>query len=282
MRLINLKEHSMELVPRTLENSLGEIQSNWQIQEMELELMSVTAKMPTRSLRVAKAFLEGHSLLECGTIAQVSAPNAEELRTKVGEILRQPMVKAYLDLAKQMMTARLMQRVTYDKSQWMQDMLTVLGKAMGKEDVNVVTHFEGTASSDKVKKDDLAAAKATLELIGKSQGWLVDNKNVQVTVGEKVRVRDFSYDRELTEDEDKRAVRLSPDLSPRPGETLLHDRSPDDTESTAEQTAAMREAAIVSVTNELWSDDDDTESSDTESSRGTGSNASAAAAPDWE
>lgn len=277
MRLINSKEHSMELVPRTLENSLGEIQSNWQIQEMELELMSVTAKMPTRSLRVAKAFLEGHSLLECGTIAQVSAPNAEELRTKVGEILRQPMVKAYLDLAKQMMTARLMQRVTYDKSQWMQDMLTVLGKAMGKEDVNVVTHFEGTASSDKVKKDDLAAAKATLELIGKSQGWLVDNKNVQVTVGEKVRVRDFSYDRELTEDEDKRAVRLSPDLSPRPGETLVHD-----TEPTAEQTAAMREAAIVSVTNELWSDDDDTEPSDTDTADTTNPDTADTAVPDWE
>ena len=223
-----------------LNKSLGEMQAQWQIQEMQLELISLTAKLPARSLNVARRFLEGQTLLECGALSGITGKSQEEIKTRVGDILREPRVKAYLDLAKQMMTAQAMQHVVYDKAQWMQDMMTVLQKAMGKEEVSVVTHFEGTANSDKVHKDDIAAAKSVLELLGKAQGWLVDNKNIQVTAVEKVRVRDFTHDRpdesELAE-ADEKTVRTAVDLAPHQSDalvklTLLDDD--DDTETDTE------------------------------------------------
>jgi hypothetical protein len=244
----------MELA--VLNRSLGEMQAQWQIQELQLELISLTAKLPARSLNVARRFLEGNTILECGALSGIRGATQEEVKTKVGDILRDPKVKTYLDLAKQIMTAQAMQHVAYDKAQWMQDMLTVLRKATGAEDVNVVTHFEGTASSDRVKKDDLAAAKATLELLGKSQGWLVDNKNIQVSAVEKVRVRDFTHDRP-DEDEDNE-IKNSPgrvDLAPHFTDQLV-------------------KIAVI--------DDDDESSSRSDDDDDATSATSATSVPDWE
>lgn len=221
-----------------LNKSLGEMQAQWQIQEMQLELISLTAKLPARSLNVARRFLEGQTLLECGALSGITGKSQEEIKTRVGDILREPRVKAYLELAKQIMTAQAMQHVAYDKAQWMGDMLEVLQKAMGKEQVSVVTHFEGSASSDKVHKDDIAAAKSVLELLGKAQGWLVDNKNIQVSVAEKVRVRDYTFDRpendELAETDEK-VVRTSPDLAPHAADALVKLTTMDDEDDDDDQ-----------------------------------------------
>lgn len=171
---------------------LGLVQSDWEIQEGELQLLALSAKLNARELKVINFFLEGHPLIECATLAGCTLSDMTLLSRFTKQVLDKPEAQQYIEVAKRVYTQRAMQQVCYDKMQWMQDMQSVLGKALGREKTNVVSFTDGAAFEHKVHKDDLPAAQRALEMIGKTFGWLTEKKELTVEHKAVVRVRDFS------------------------------------------------------------------------------------------
>lgn len=172
--------------------TLGHMQSEWEIQETELEMIMVASRLTAQELKTAQLILEGHPPMEAAAIAGVPMPNLQDGVIMISRLLKQPLVVQYMEVAKRLYTQRAMQAVCFDKVNWMKDLKEVLDKALGKTKTNVVAQFEGQSTSQQVKRDDLATAKATLEMIGKHMGWMVDKKEITVGTKNTVRVLDYT------------------------------------------------------------------------------------------
>lgn len=171
---------------------LGLVQTDWEIQEGELQLSALSAKLSAKDLKVINFFMEGHPLIECGTLAGYSAEDPRVIPRLVRNVLEKPESQQFMEVAKRVYTQRAMQQVCYDKMNWMADMQLVLGKALGREKTNFVAISEGEVIERRVTKDDLTAAKSTLELMGKAFGWMTEKRELTVEHRAVVRVRDFS------------------------------------------------------------------------------------------
>lgn len=172
--------------------TLGQMQSEWEIQETELEMLMVASRLTAQELKTAQLILEGHPPLESAAIAGLQFKTLQDGVTYVSNLLKRPLVTQYMEVAKRLYTQRAMQAVCFDKVNWMKDLKEVLDKSLGKTKTNVVAQFEGHSTSQQVKRDDLATAKATLEMIGKHMGWMVDKKEVTLSTKNVVRVRDYT------------------------------------------------------------------------------------------
>ena len=172
--------------------SLGQIQSEWEIQETEMEMLGIAGRLTSMELKAAQLILEGIPPLEAVGLAGFPCTTAQAGYQTLRSVLERPLVKQYMEVAKRLYTQRAMQAVCFDKVSWMRDMKSLLDKSLGREDVAVVAQFEGRSTSQKLRRDDLATARSALELIGKQMGWMVDKKEITVATKETVRVRDYT------------------------------------------------------------------------------------------
>jgi len=183
----------------------GDMTLEWEIAELENDLMEVADSLDPRALKAIQFWMQGHVNAEAVMLAGYNQKDYSDAGKHFLFIIRKPQAKMYVDLCKRIAMMRSLREEAYTEAEWMRQIRRVQTLAMGDEAQNMSTFHEGGLVTGKGKNAQLGQAIKALELVGKRHGWLVDKSEVKNTGDAKVvvSVKDFTRKHEDEDDEDE-------------------------------------------------------------------------------
>lgn len=183
----------------------GALSTEWELAELELDLMALADKMDPRSLKALQLWMSGHTKIECITMAGYNIKDMAKAATSFAALARRPEAKDYIDLCKRISTLRSMKELSFTDAEWLQFMRDAMAQSRGDTEQAMATFANGELVSGTAKRAEVANQLKALDMIAKQKGMFTEKLEVSTSNKATVSVKDFtrtSHDKALDEPED--------------------------------------------------------------------------------
>lgn len=175
-----------------LPEGFGSLSAEWELAELELELMEIADKLDPRALKALQLWMTGHTHAESVMIAGYNQKNIQDAAKHFLHIARREESKNYIDLCKRIAMLRSLKEEMFTETQWLKEVSAFLKMAKGDEEVAMATFFNGELAQGKAKQTQLSQGLKALELIAKRNGWLTEKIETTEKQSVSVSVKDFT------------------------------------------------------------------------------------------
>lgn len=171
----------------------GAVSTEWELAELELELMGAADRLDTRSLKAIQLWMTGHTPAEAVVMAGYKVEDYTKAASIFMGVVRRPEAKEYVDLAKRISTLRTLREDSFTQLEWLQEGRQLFKMCKGEMDQHIAGISNGEVVEGEAKKSELNNAIKLWETFGKQNDWIKDKAEV-THKGDKVTVsvKDFT------------------------------------------------------------------------------------------
>ena len=170
----------------------GTLSTEWELAELELELMEVADSLDPRALKALQLWMTGHTHGESVMLAGYNQKNLSDASKHFLHIARRDNAKKYIDLCKRISMMRALKEEAFTEITWLKEIRDLLQVAKGEEKQAMATFFNGELVEGQGKQAQLSQALKALELIAKRHGWLTEKVETKQENSVSVSVKDFT------------------------------------------------------------------------------------------
>lgn len=186
------KSHDTDANIGFVPEGFGTLSTEWELAELELELMDVADKLDPRALKALQLWMTGHTHGESVMLAGYNQKNLSDASKHFLHIARRDNAKKYIDLCKRISMMRALKEESFTEITWLKEVRDLLQVAKGHEKQAMATFYNGELIEGDGKQTQLTQALKALELIAKRHGWLTEKVETKQENNVSVSVKDFT------------------------------------------------------------------------------------------
>ena len=110
-----MPEKQLDFIPK----GFGALSTEWELAELELEIMLVADKLDPRALKAMQLWMSGQTKAECMVMAGYNVQDFARAAASFAALARRPEAKEYADLCRRVIVLRSLKENGFTESEWL-------------------------------------------------------------------------------------------------------------------------------------------------------------------